>query len=148
MLMTIEYMQTFSSIDIPDLRKNIEISKSVMSLAGSCAHSASGVVASADDFVAANFDAADAVLVADEQADLIAVLNVPDSDSGISRARDGYWATIEYFQASNGRIVPTHDMQTFAVALSQLWDHIWRKRLEALTLSQHPKRAHRGRTLQ
>jgi hypothetical protein len=79
-------------------------------------HAAGAVVAAADDLVAGNLDAADRVLVAGQQVDKDALLDVPDAERRIARARDHERPALEHLEAADGRGVPAEDVKAGAEA--------------------------------
>ena len=56
------------------------------------------------------------MLVASQEAELDALLNVPDAKRGIARARDGDGSAIEDLETADSRDVASEDMQAFTAA--------------------------------
>jgi hypothetical protein len=83
-------------------------------LSTSSTHPARAIVASANDLVARDLDASDALVVSGEEMEEPAVFEVPDSDRGVSRARDGNGATLEDLDATDGGGVALEDVETLA----------------------------------
>jgi hypothetical protein len=73
-------------------------------------YSAGAVVASTDDLVTSNLDAADRVLVPGQKMKQDSLLDVPDAQVRVSRSRDGDRAAVEHLEASDRRRVTTEDV--------------------------------------
>ena len=56
------------------------------------------------------------MLVASKEAELDALLDVPDAKRGIARARDGDGSAIEDLETADSRDVASEDMQAFTAA--------------------------------
>ena len=75
-------------------------------------HAACAVITAADDLIAGDLDTTDRVLVAGQQVDEDAPLDVPDAERRIARARDNERPALEHLEAADGRRVPAEDVET------------------------------------
>ena len=83
MMMSAHDMQTFAGVDVPQATGEI--------IAATC------------DFVPTHVDAPHAFFVPLEHPQTFAVLDIPDTQRPVARARDGYRAVVQDLEATDGR---------------------------------------------